>query len=31
MALPVKVLAPLLKMGFGRIPADGQKYFAKRA
>ena len=27
-ALPVKVLAPVLKAGFGRIPAGGQKYFA---
>lgn len=30
MTLPVKVLAPLLKAGFGRIPSEGQKYFAKR-
>ncbi|RAV08371.1 SRPBCC family protein [Mycolicibacterium sp. GF69] len=30
MSLPVKVLAPLLKAGFGRIPSDGQKYFAGR-
>jgi hypothetical protein len=29
-ALPVKVLAPLLKGGFGRIPSGGQSYFAKR-
>lgn len=29
-ALPVKVLAPLLKAGFGRIPSGGQSYFAKR-
>lgn len=29
MSLPVKVLAPLLKAVFGRIPSDGQKYFAK--
>ena len=31
MALPVKVIAPLLKAGFGRIPGEGQKYFANRA
>jgi hypothetical protein len=30
-ALPLKVLAPLLKAGFGRIPSGGQKYFAKQA
>jgi len=30
-ALPVKVLAPVLKAGFGRIPAGGQKYFATHA
>jgi hypothetical protein len=30
LALPVKLLAPVLKMGFGRIPSGGQKYFAKR-
>ena len=29
MSLPVKVLAPLLEAVFGRIPSDGQKYFAK--
>jgi hypothetical protein len=29
-ALPVKLLAPLLKAGFGRIPAGGEKYFATR-
>jgi len=28
-SLPVAVLAPVLKAGFGRIPAGGQKYFAK--
>ncbi len=28
--LPFKALAPVLKAGFGRIPADGQKYFATR-
>jgi hypothetical protein len=26
--LPFKALAPVLKAGFGRIPADGPKYFA---
>ena len=30
-ALPLKVLAPVLKAGFGRIPSGGQKYFAKQA
>jgi Polyketide cyclase / dehydrase and lipid transport len=29
--LPLKVLAPLLKAGFGRIPAGGQRYFAKQS
>ena len=29
-ALPVKVLAPILKAGFGRIPTGGQKYFANQ-
>jgi hypothetical protein len=29
--LPLKVLAPLLKAGFGQIPSGGQRYFAKRA
>ncbi|MCV7283510.1 SRPBCC family protein [Mycolicibacterium flavescens] len=28
-ALPVKIMAPLLKAGFGRIPAGGVGYFAK--
>ncbi|MFV9635537.1 SRPBCC family protein [Mycobacterium neumannii] len=28
MSLPVAILAPLLKAGFGRIPSGGQKYFA---
>jgi hypothetical protein len=28
--LPIKALAPALKAAFGRIPADGQKYFANR-
>ena len=30
LALPFKVLASALKAGFGRIPSDGQRYFAKR-
>jgi hypothetical protein len=29
LALPFKAIAPVMKAGFGRIPADGQKYFAK--
>ena len=29
--LPLKVLAPVLKAGFGQIPSGGQRYFAKRA
>jgi uncharacterized protein YndB with AHSA1/START domain len=29
-ALPIKVLAPVLKAGFGRIPNEGRRYFAKR-
>jgi Polyketide cyclase / dehydrase and lipid transport len=29
--LPLKVLAPLVKLGFGRIPADGQRYYAKQS
>jgi len=31
MALPFKVIAPVMKAGFGRIPSGGQKYFAKQA
>jgi hypothetical protein len=31
LAIPFKALAPALKAGFGRIPSDGQRYFAKRA
>lgn len=27
-SLPVGILAPLLRAGFGRIPSGGQKYFA---
>ncbi|OBI84480.1 SRPBCC family protein [Mycobacterium sp. E740] len=30
LAVPVRVLAPLLKAGFGRIPSEGQKYFAAK-
>jgi hypothetical protein len=30
LALPVKVLGPLLKPAFGRMPSDGQRYFAAR-
>jgi hypothetical protein len=31
LALPFKALASALKAGFGRLPSDGQRYFAKRA
>jgi Polyketide cyclase / dehydrase and lipid transport len=30
LALPFKAIAPALKAGFGRLPRDGQRYFAKR-
>lgn len=30
LALPFKVIAPAIKAGFSRIPADGQKYFANQ-
>jgi hypothetical protein len=30
LSLPFRVLSPILKMGFGRIPADGKRYFAKQ-
>ena len=30
LALPFKVLVPAVKAGFGRIPSDGQRYFAKK-
>lgn len=30
-ALPLKLLSPVLKAGFGQIPSGGQKYFAKQA
>ncbi len=31
MALPFKAIAPVMKAAFGRVPIDGQKYFAKRS
>jgi hypothetical protein len=31
LALPVKLLAPAIKAAFGRVPSDGQRYWAKRA
>jgi hypothetical protein len=30
LALTFKVLAPALKAAYGRVPVDGQRYFAKR-
>ncbi len=30
LAVPFKVLAPVLKAAFGRIPSGGQRYFAKK-
>ena len=30
LALPFKVLAPAVKAAFGRIPSDGQRYWAKK-
>ena len=30
LALPFKVVAPVMKAGFGRIPSGGQSYFAKQ-
>jgi hypothetical protein len=30
LALPFKPLAPLVKMGFGRLASDAQRYFATR-
>jgi ligand-binding SRPBCC domain-containing protein len=30
LAAPFKVLAPVLKAGFGRMASDGQRYFADR-
>ncbi|OBB11947.1 polyketide cyclase [Mycobacteriaceae bacterium 1482268.1] len=29
LALPFRVLAPVIKAAFGRIPSDGQRYWAK--
>ncbi|WP_123023552.1 SRPBCC family protein [Mycolicibacterium stellerae] len=31
LSLPFKVLAPAVKAAFGRIPGDGQRYWAKRS
>jgi len=31
LALPFKVIAPAVKAAFGRLPADGQRYWAKRS
>lgn len=31
LALPVKVLAPVIRAAFGRLPSDGQRYWAKRS
>lgn len=31
LALPVKLLAPVIKAAFGRVPGDGQRYWAKKA
>jgi hypothetical protein len=31
LSLPVKVLAPVIKAAFGRIPADGQRFWAKNS
>lgn len=30
-ALPVKVLAPVIKAAFGKMPSDGQRYWAKHS
>jgi hypothetical protein len=30
-ALPMKALAPVLKVAFGRLAADGERYFARQA
>ena len=29
-ALPFKLLSPVLKVSFGRMASDGQRYFAKQ-
>jgi hypothetical protein len=31
LALPFKIIAPAVKAAFGRLPADGQRYWAKRS
>ena len=31
LALPVKLLAPAIKAAFGRMPSDGQRYWAKHS
>jgi Polyketide cyclase / dehydrase and lipid transport len=31
LALPVKVLAPVIKAAFGKMPSDGQRYWAKHS
>ena len=31
LTLPLKVLAPVVKAGFGQIPSGGQRYFARHA
>jgi hypothetical protein len=31
LALPFKVIAPAVKAAFGRLPVDGQRYWAKRS
>jgi hypothetical protein len=30
-ALPVKLLAPVIRAAFGKLPADGQRYWAKHS
>jgi hypothetical protein len=30
-SLPFKVIAPVMKAGFGQMPSGGQKYFARQA
>jgi hypothetical protein len=31
LALPVKILAPAIKAAFGKMPSDGQRYWAKHS
>jgi polyketide cyclase/dehydrase/lipid transport protein len=31
LTLPVKVLAPVIKAAFGKMPSDGQKYWARHS